>query len=104
MRKLLMGGLCVSAFAWAAGAGAEDVGDPHESGSSIYNKGSFSREDAFRIIDGRKPVKGHGGADMPVWGDAFKTSRTGFSEDAVKLKVDALVDYLESIQAKKDAK
>ena len=67
------------------------------------NKGTFSRLDVERIIDGRKAVKGHGGTDMPVWGDAFKSSRSGYSEEAVKARIDDLVDYLESIQVK-DAK
>jgi mono/diheme cytochrome c family protein len=64
------------------------------------NKGSFPKVDVQRIIDGRKPVKGHGGTDMPVWGDAFKSSRSGYSEDAVKIRIDDLALYLESIQAK----
>jgi len=29
------------------------------------------------IIDGRHPVPGHGGPDMPVWGDAFKRAGIG---------------------------
>jgi mono/diheme cytochrome c family protein len=67
------------------------------------NKGSFPTAEIERIIDGRKPVKGHGGTDMPVWGDAFKSARSGYSEAAVKTRIDDLVGYLESIQAK-DAK
>lgn len=63
-------------------------------------KGTFPEEDVHRMIDGRKPVKGHGGPDMPVWGDAFKASKDGFSEEKVKDKIDALVDYLKSIQIK----
>ena len=65
------------------------------------NNGSFAADQVFKIIDGRKPVKNHGGADMPVWGDAFKSSRDGYSEEAVKQRIDSLVDFLESIQAKK---
>jgi mono/diheme cytochrome c family protein len=65
------------------------------------SNGSFAAEEVFRIIDGRKPVKNHGGADMPVWGDAFKSSREGYSEQAVKQKLESLVEFLESIQAKK---
>ena len=61
--------------------------------------GSFPTEQVFRTIDGRKPVKGHGGPDMPVWGDAFKGSVDGFTEEKVKAKIDALVDFLKSIQA-----
>jgi mono/diheme cytochrome c family protein len=63
------------------------------------NKGKFDAEAVARIIDGRKPVKGHGGPDMPVWGDSFKQSRDGYSEDAVKARIAALVEFLGSIQA-----
>jgi mono/diheme cytochrome c family protein len=64
------------------------------------NKGTFDADQVHRIIDGREPIKGHGGPDMPVWGDAFKRSREGFSEKAVKARIDAIVDHLESVQAK----
>jgi mono/diheme cytochrome c family protein len=64
------------------------------------NGGKFDADKVYRIIDGREPVKGHGGTDMPVWGDAFKRSVEGYSEKAVKERIQALVDYLKSIQAK----
>ena len=35
------------------------------------NKGVFPKEKVYRIIDGRERVPGHGGPDMPVWGDAL---------------------------------
>lgn len=63
------------------------------------NGGSYPEETVFRIIDGRKPVKGHGGPDMPVWGDAFKNAESGFREDAVKERIQGLVDFLKTIQA-----
>jgi mono/diheme cytochrome c family protein len=64
------------------------------------NKGEFDSDKVHRIIDGREPVKGHGGTDMPVWGDAFKRSHEGFSEAAVKARIDAIVAFLKSVQAK----
>ena len=64
------------------------------------NGGKFDPDKVYRIVDGREPVKGHGGTDMPVWGDAFKRSVEGYSEKAVKERIQALVDYLKSIQAK----
>lgn len=63
------------------------------------NGGPYPEEKVHRIIDGRNPVKGHGGADMPIWGDAFKSSDEGYSEAAVKEKIAGLVEYLKSIQA-----
>ena len=62
------------------------------------NGGVFSAEMVSRIIDGRKPLSGHGGGDMPVWGDAF--GRTSDGPDITPAKIAALVGYLESIQQK----
>jgi len=64
------------------------------------NGGKFDRDKVYRIIDGREGVKGHGGTDMPVWGDAFKRSGEGYSEKAVKARIEAIVDFLKSIQVK----
>ena len=60
--------------------------------------GTFPKDRVTRTVDGRKPVKGHGGADMPVWGDAFKQSKDGYSEAKVQEKIEAVVEYLESLQ------
>lgn len=62
------------------------------------NNGVFPREIIFKVIDGREPVRGHGGPDMPVWGDAFKRSIDVGGEEAVRNRIQALVDYLETIQ------
>jgi mono/diheme cytochrome c family protein len=62
------------------------------------NGGKFDGEKVFKIIDGRQTVKGHGGTDMPVWGDAFKQSADTYSEARVKARIQSLVQYLESIQ------
>ena len=62
------------------------------------NGGTFPKDRVTRTVDGRNPVKGHGGADMPVWGDAFKQARDGYSEAKVKEKIEAVVEYLELLQ------
>ncbi|HWI17677.1 MAG TPA: universal stress protein [Vicinamibacterales bacterium] len=62
------------------------------------NGGSFPSELVFKTIDGRQPVRGHGGPDMPVWGDAFSRSREAGDVERVKAVIKSLVDYLESIQ------
>jgi len=62
------------------------------------NGGVYPSELVFKVIDGREKVRGHGGADMPVWGDAFKRSRDGGDEDRIKAVIKSLVDYLETIQ------
>jgi mono/diheme cytochrome c family protein len=63
------------------------------------NGGKFSFEKVYRIIDGRDPVPGHGGGDMPVWGDAFLEAREGYSEEKVKERITQVVHYVASIQA-----
>jgi mono/diheme cytochrome c family protein len=62
------------------------------------NNDTFPAEKVRRIIDGREPVTGHGGPDMPVWGDAFAQSREDADPESVKLKIQAIVDFLQSIQ------
>jgi mono/diheme cytochrome c family protein len=62
------------------------------------NRGRFPFDKVARIIDGREAVKGHGGTEMPVWGDVFKSSAEGYDERKVKLRIEALVHYLASIQ------
>jgi mono/diheme cytochrome c family protein len=62
------------------------------------NGGVFSPEMVARIIDGRKPLTGHGGGDMPAWGDAFAKSAENSENTAGK--INALVRYLETLQQK----
>jgi hypothetical protein len=52
------------------------------------------------VIDGRTKVTGHGGPDMPVWGDAFMRTAENLTEASLKHRIQALVDYLETIQAR----
>jgi hypothetical protein len=67
-------------------------------GIARRNGGTFPADQVARIIDGRDPVKGHGGGDMPVWGDAFAKSRDDTT--TVEEKIQRLVNYLQSVQAK----
>jgi mono/diheme cytochrome c family protein len=60
--------------------------------------GKFDADRVHRIIDGRNPVSGHGGADMPVWGDAFKRSGRGGTEEAVSARIREIVEHLRSLQ------
>ena len=62
------------------------------------NGGQFPSEIVFKTIDGRQRVRGHGGPDMPVWGDAFSKSREAGDADRVKAVIQSLVDYLDSLQ------
>lgn len=62
------------------------------------NGGVFPSDLVFKTIDGRQPVRGHGGPDMPVWGDAFTKSREAGDAERVKTVIDSLVAHLESLQ------
>lgn len=64
------------------------------------NQGTFPSELVSRIIDGRQGVQGHGGPDMPVWGDAFMRTSDAADEASVRARIQALVEYLASIQAR----
>ena len=64
------------------------------------NKGVFPTEEVRRMVDGRQPVKGHGGPDMPVWGDVFARSVDGGDPAIVQARIKALVAFLEGIQAR----
>ena len=64
------------------------------------NGGVFPAETVRKIIDGRKPLPGHGGGDMPVWGDAFKFAQGGGGELAVRERIEAIVRHLETLQVK----
>jgi hypothetical protein len=61
------------------------------------NGGVFPTERVYRIIDGRD-VSSHGNREMPVWGDAFRGSRDGLTDEAVKARIQAIVKYLQGIQ------
>ena len=62
------------------------------------NEGIFPVDLVHQIIDGRKPVIGHGGSDMPTWGRVFARSGEGASEESVKARIDGLVTFLRSRQ------
>jgi mono/diheme cytochrome c family protein len=62
--------------------------------------GEFPTEKLVRLVDGRAPVKGHGGSDMPVWGDAFRNAETGYDERTVQLRIAAIVAYLRALQVR----
>ena len=60
--------------------------------------GKFPAAQVYQMIDGRNPaVRGHGGPDMPVWGDVFAAKGGAAS---VKDRVNALVKHIETLQVK----
>ena len=77
---------------------AKDAARPDEV-STARNGGIFPSERLRQIIDGRG-VAAHGDREMPVWGDAFQSTRGGVTPEAAKARIDAIVRYLDGIQEK----
>ncbi|HEX9187302.1 MAG TPA: c-type cytochrome [Vicinamibacteria bacterium] len=64
------------------------------------NGGGYPAEKVHRIVDGRRPLPGHGGPDMPIWGDAFRNAETGYDDAKVKEKIRSVVDFVRTLQAR----
>ncbi len=60
------------------------------------NRGQFPAALLERIIDGRQ-IAAHGTQSMPVWGDVF-FREPGVNRGDVEARIDALVEFLRSIQ------
>ena len=61
------------------------------------NNGNFPEVHVMRVIGGEDVVGAHGSRDMPVWGELFTSLRSKAASD---LRVNALMKYIEGIQAK----
>jgi len=79
------------------------------------NKGVLPFSAVYEIIDGRKTVMAHGTRDMPIWGDRYapepskalipRPSENILSlfldpETVVRMRILAVIDYLNRIQEK----
>ncbi len=79
------------------------------------NSGVFPFNSVYEIIDGRKTVMAHGTRDMPIWGDRYAPepskaliprpsenvlSRFLGPETVVRMRILAVIDYLNRIQEK----
>ncbi len=61
--------------------------------------GKFDADKVQSYVDGREVVRGHGDADMPVWGLSFQDpNRAEPQESEVKARLRSLVAYLETLQ------
>jgi mono/diheme cytochrome c family protein len=59
--------------------------------------GSFPADRVRKIIEGAERLRGHGTADMPAWGDAFKRTE-GIEARTPRQAIDNLAAYLRSVQ------
>ena len=68
---------------------------------TLKNGGVFPRQTVADMVDGRKAIPSHKRFDMPFWGVNFQQEGKEFtpeSEAKAKARIDALVNYVESIQ------
>jgi hypothetical protein len=68
---------------------------------SARNGGDFPADEVRRRIDGTHEVRGHGDRMMPVWGMALDPRHgegDGESYERAQHQIDAIVEYLGSIQ------
>lgn len=61
---------------------------------SRKNNGKFPVYRVANVIQGAGETAAHGSREMPIWGTVFRTLGT----DTVKLRVDNLTSYIDSIQ------
>jgi mono/diheme cytochrome c family protein len=66
---------------------------------SKHNSGVFPEEKVYKTIDGRKG-SAHSDSDMPVWGEVFAKAIESASPENTALRIDTLVKYIETLQAK----
>jgi mono/diheme cytochrome c family protein len=79
-------------------AGRSGVAPPDLTTIRQRNSGGFPFGRIRGVIDGREHVAGHGGAGMPIWGDAFLEPLDGYDPGTAKSRLDAVTRYLESLQ------
>jgi mono/diheme cytochrome c family protein len=65
---------------------------------SARNGGKFPDAKVRRYIEGLDEISAHGSRDMPVWGKVLRGMPGG--DSAVRLRVEGLTRYLESLQEK----
>jgi mono/diheme cytochrome c family protein len=100
--QVTFGRYCVSCHGKAARGDGPLAADlrvpvPDLTTLSARNGGSFPYDHVVEIIKNGEKVKGHGSADMPAWGDAFKRT-SGIGTPNVDTAIRNLARYVESLQ------
>jgi mono/diheme cytochrome c family protein len=68
---------------------------------SERNDGQFPRQKVYDAIDGRERFPAHFKGGMPVWGLEYQPEKPSpKSEEIIKHRISALVNYIDSIQEK----
>ncbi len=73
------------------------------------NGGVFPFDRIYKVIDGRAPDAGHGGGEMPIWGNRYSVKAGEYymdsfatynPEEFVRARILALIDHLNALQRK----
>lgn len=78
-----------------------DLHPPDLTALSLKNGGIFPAKQVADTVDGRKSIPSHKRFDMPFWGVNFQQEGKEFSPESearAKARIDALVDYIRTIQ------
>ena len=59
---------------------------------SDLTRSTLSRSELIGVIDGRRPVKGHGAPSMPAWSSVFANQAGASGQRASEIRVEALAD------------
>ncbi len=65
---------------------------------AMRNGGSFPADAVAAYIDGREQRAAHGSRTMPVWGDFLQAEDAKDAESSVRLRIAALVAFIERLQ------
>jgi hypothetical protein len=55
-------------------------------------RSTLSRSELIRVIDGRRPLKGHGSGSMPAWGPIFSNQAGPSGPRTSEIRVESLAD------------
>jgi len=67
--------------------------------TTLAKDGCFPYARVYRAIDGRDLPLAHGTREMPIWGDRYKRALGALGEKDLHERIDALVKYVETLQA-----
>jgi mono/diheme cytochrome c family protein len=100
--RITYGRYCVSCHGPKAkgdGPLARDLSVPVPDLTTLARRhgGTFPYDRVVQVIQRGETVRGHGTADMPAWGDAFKKTK-GTGEATVDAAIRNLGEYLRTLQ------
>lgn len=79
-------------------AAVMDVTPPNLRTLAQRSAGVFPRDAVQSYVDGREIKAAHGNRQMPIWGDVFRGPEQGTSQRRVRERIEALVDFIASLQ------